>query len=297
MRRGRPEDVFAVRELAAVEVGLGLRDSVPTLEHLQGALADLDWSTRVRVIEAGDAPRGVGLVTVRTASVGTIARIEAVARDESARLDLVRWGLLLSRAAGADVAQVWRARGHGSGLRALGLELARPFWRMDLPRIAPAGAARLPRGYRLALGLDWRLTADAYNRAFAEHWRHDPVDLGRLPPWTRPPDLDLAALAADGSVAGIVWCAVERHEMDGRAQPVGIVQVVGTVPEHRRRGLGSALLIEGLRRLRERGARSASLYVDPLNPTRAVDVYRRLGFRVGFELEVYEASWGQPPPG
>ena len=52
----------------------------------------------------------------------------------------------------------------------------------------------------------------------------------------------------------------------------GIVEVVGTLPEHRRRGLGYALTAEAMHRLRRRGAANASLYVDGHNPTRAYDV-------------------------
>jgi ribosomal protein S18 acetylase RimI-like enzyme len=72
---------------------------------------------------------------------------------------------------------------------------------------------------------------------------------------------------------------------------VGLINVVGTVPDHRRRGLALALTGEALRRLRERGAASASLYVDASNPTRAYDLYRRLGFEVAYEFDVFEVSW------
>ena len=35
----------------------------------------------------------------------------------------------------------------------------------------------------------------------------------------------------------------------------------------------------------------ASLYVDGLNPTRAYDAYRKLGFELAFETEVWEATF------
>ena len=74
-------------------------------------------------------------------------------------------------------------------------------------------------------------------------------------------------------------------------QPVGLVSSVGTVPEHRRRGLAGWLVAESLHRLRRAGARHASLYVDGLSPMRAYDVYGKLGFAVMFEAEVWEASF------
>jgi len=84
---------------------------------------------------------------------------------------------------------------------------------------------------------------------------------------------------------------LEEYEEDRRPQPVGLVGIVGTLPEHRRRGLAAALTAEALRRLRAAGARSSSLYVDAENPTRAYEVYRRLGYEVGFEDEVWELTF------
>lgn len=96
------------------------------------------------------------------------------------------------------------------------------------------------------------------------------------------------AVTSDGMPAAVVWCEVDTHDPDRRPQPVGMIEVVGTLQEHRRRGLAFALTAEAMRRLRRRDAASASLYVDGLNPTRAYDVYGRLGFSVAFQYDVFE---------
>ena len=72
---------------------------------------------------------------------------------------------------------------------------------------------------------------------------------------------------------------------------MGLVSSVGTLPEHRRRGLATWLVVEMLRRLRDAGARSASLYVDGQSPMKAYDVYRKIGFEVATEAEVWEATF------
>jgi ribosomal protein S18 acetylase RimI-like enzyme len=72
---------------------------------------------------------------------------------------------------------------------------------------------------------------------------------------------------------------------------VGLISSVGTLPAHRRHGLARWLVAEVMRRLRAAGARSASLYVDGMNPTRAFEIYRKLGFEVAFEAEVWEATF------
>lgn len=66
---------------------------------------------------------------------------------------------------------------------------------------------------------------------------------------------------------------------------------VGTLTEHRRRGLATWLVAEALLRLHRAGARHASLYVDGRSPMRAFDAYSKLGFELAFETEVWEAKF------
>jgi ribosomal protein S18 acetylase RimI-like enzyme len=100
------------------------------------------------------------------------------------------------------------------------------------------------------------------------------------------------AITVDGSPAALALGQVESYLDDLRAQPVGIVSSVGTVPEHRRKGLAIWLVAELVNRLREDGALTASLYVDGWNHTRAFEAYRKLGFELAFESEVWEAALG-----
>jgi ribosomal protein S18 acetylase RimI-like enzyme len=101
----------------------------------------------------------------------------------------------------------------------------------------------------------------------------------------------LAVVSTTGKPAALTLCQVETYAGDLRPQPVGLVSSVGTIPEHRRRGLASWLVAEGLQRLRRAGARHASLYVDGLSSTRAFDAYRKLGFELAFVTEVWEANF------
>ena len=108
----------------------------------------------------------------------------------------------------------------------------------------------------------------------------------------KPPQLVLMAITATaGEPAAVTLCHLETYVEDSRPQPVGLVSSVGTLPEHRRRGLANWLVAEALRRLRSEGARHASLYVDGRNQTRAFDAYQKLGFELAFEAEVWEATF------
>lgn len=296
MRPGRSDDLPALLEVWRAEVRAGRRDSVPGDVHLSRMLAGFDWEARSRIVESSSgAMHGAVMVSSRPTPLGTVTQIDASVADgaePAPRLDLIRWGVGLSRAAGATAAQVLCAHGQGDGLGQLGMVRVRPWWRMDrsleseLPAPAAVAGYELRDGNLVASGV-W---SHVHNRAFAEHWRFSPRSEDELMVG-RPPALSLLAVTPAGSPASVSLCQIETYSADPRPQPVGIVGSVGTLPEHRRRGLANWLVAEALGRLRQGGARHASLYVDGWNPTRAFDGYRQLGFELAFEAEVWEATF------
>ena len=298
MRPGRASDLPALLELWRSEVRAGLRDSVPSEPQVQGMLAQFDWGARSRMADDGAAAlAGAVVVSSRPSPEGIVARIDpavAFRSDNSLVMrDIVQWGLQLSRAAGAAAAQVWVGPGQGGLLKGLGLEMVRPWWRMDrtlagaLPTPVPITGYRLLDGAAVSKG-SW---APMHNRSFADHWRFSPRTEEELIAGKLPELCLMAVAAASGEPAAVTLCQVETYDEDSRPQPVGLVSSVGTVPEHRRRGLATWLVAESLLRLRNAGGRWASLYVDGLNETRAFDAYRKLGFELAFETEVWEANF------
>ena len=246
MRPGKAEDLPLLLELWRAEVAAGRQDMLPNERTLRRLLAHFDWEARSRVVEDGSRIAGSVLVMSRPAPDGVITNVYAAGSPEIFH-NLVGWGVGLSRAAGASVAQVFVGKGLGGGLEraGLGLELVRPWWRMDRT------LARLPEVASVA---GYELT-------------------------------DATTVPA-GS-----WEKMFNYGDDPRPQPVGLVSSVGTLPEHRRRGLATWLVTEMLRRLRTAGARSASLYVDGASQMKAYDVYRKIGFEVAREAEVWEATF------
>jgi GNAT superfamily N-acetyltransferase len=89
----------------------------------------------------------------------------------------------------------------------------------------------------------------------------------QIPTYRR--DLDIVAVAPTGESAA--FCTVW---FDGVTRS-GVFEPVGTVPEHQRKGLGKALMHEGLRRLERLGATLA--YVDSYTPA-AHALYAAAGF-------------------
>jgi ribosomal protein S18 acetylase RimI-like enzyme len=295
VRPGRRDDLPGVLGLWRDDVRDGRRDSVPGEDFLGRMMPSFDWAARSRIVERpGGELDGAVLVSNRATVLGAIANVEASAAHGRPELldELIHWGLGLSRAAGAVAAQVWRGREHGQGLDRLGLKPARDWWRMDRTIANDVFEPSTVAGYELHDASDippgrW---AEVHNLAFADHWRFTPGTEDGLMAG-RPAALSVMAVTFDGSPAALSLCQIERYAGDPRPQPVGIVSSVGTAPEHRRRGLATWLGAESLVRLRQAGARHASLYVDAQSPVRAFDAYTKLGFKVAFETQVWEATF------
>src|SRR5215831_13423732 len=128
MRPGRPEDLIAMTRLWEHEVSAGLRNSVPPPRRLERIFAGFDWEACCRVAESSAGVDGMVVVTRQSVGEMTIARVEFAAGPDATQallFSLVQWGLGLSRAAAADIAQVWRVHGAAQWLRDLGLRPVR----------------------------------------------------------------------------------------------------------------------------------------------------------------------------
>ena len=291
MRPGRAEDMAQLIELWRREVTEGRQDIVPNEVRMRRMLGRFDWEARSRVVEQDGRIAGSVLVTGRPSPDGTQANLNVVGPPEVAS-GLVRWALQLSHAAGAGVVQTFMAQGRGEALSAAGMRAVRPWWRMDrslqdaLPDPKPVPGYEVIDGTTAPKG-SW---SEMFNLTFADHWRFAPRSEEEITA-DKAPDLCLMAVTSrQRSPAAITIGEIEEYAGDPRPQPVGLISSVGTLPGHRRRGLAGWLVAEVLRRLRNAGARHASLYVDGENPMRAHDAYRKLGFEVTFEAEVWEAT-------
>jgi len=104
-----------------------------------------------------------------------------------------------------------------------------------------------------------------------ETWRHNFTDY----PDFRP---DLSLLVLDGAEgAGFAICHAER-EGDQEPDGTGWIDQMGVRPSWRRRGLGTGLLCELMRRFEADGLARAALEVE-VNNHPALCLYERLGFR------------------
>lgn len=152
------------------------------------------------------------------------------------------------------------------------LALVRPL--DSLPSLAA------PQGFAIR---GCRPTTDAvayvgvYNVAFADAYRFTPLAVDDFLHDTTSPsydaELDLVLVDPEGQLAGYCFA-----EIDAEHPQLGHVASLGVLPSLRRRGLAEALLGEALRRLAQRGATRAHLFVDADSPTGATRLYGRIGF-------------------
>jgi ribosomal protein S18 acetylase RimI-like enzyme len=278
-------------ELWHREVTSGRQDFVPDEARMRRILSRFDWEARSRVVDGERGLEAAALLMSRQSPEGVLAGMYLAGPPRIAE-ELARWGLRLSHAAGAAVTQTFMARGRGEALREAGMKPVRPWLRMDRSLTGDMPAPVEVAGYDLADGATAPpgLWSDLFNRTFADHWRFAPRAEEEIVDG-KPAELCLMAVAARGrEPVAIAFGEVEVYEGDRRPQPVGLISSVGTLPEHRRKGLAGWLVAEVMGRLRVSRARTASLYVDGLNATKAFDLYRKLGFEVAFEAEVWEAT-------
>lgn len=121
------------------------------------------------------------------------------------------------------------------------------------------------------------------NISFEQHWGSTPTSAHHWEQMVRGygarPDLSFVALDSDDQVIG--HCLNKRFPADdellGRSD--AWIDNLGTLPQWRGRGVGSALIAASLHAFAAAGLTHASIGVDSENPSGAAQLYRALGFR------------------
>lgn len=148
-------------------------------------------------------------------------------------------------------------------------------------------APPVPDGYRLETweGVDAEAIRAVHNRTFVGHpgfaaW--DAEMWQQLVSGARAYRPAVSLLLRDG--AGAIASYVQTAEYEAVEAATGrretYVAKVGTVPEHRRRGLAGLLLRHAMQRYVAAGYVGTSLDVDSDNPTGANAIYEAAGFHV-----------------
>lgn len=165
----------------------------------------------------------------------------------------------------------------------------RCFLRMERSLTDPIDQPQLPTGFTVVEGTVSASTAawvEMHNQTFIDHWNFHPFTVEQAEHWlTDPnyqPELDLVALAPDGTYTAFCYAQIDRDSNEQRGCREGWIGMLGTRRGFRRLGLGRAMLLAGLHRLQAAGMKMALLGVDAQNPNQAYTLYESVGFQKQF---------------
>ena len=302
-RAFRRDDIPALYEmLLAVEQADG-RDLVDTLEDLEREFDD-SWSNPEIDALVALAPGGRLAGIARTFQnplpeddVRCFLSVEVHPSQRSSGLEeaLLDWAeehgrqrLLLAPGAaprllrfGIQDTQTKRQ----AQLEQRGFTTVRTFYRMQRDLSEPIPKVQLPDELTLRLytsDLSDKVLA-ALNEAFRDHWSAEPVSeqdwqMFFLQRSSFRPDLSYVVM--DGvEVAGLSFNTVSAEDNLRHGRSAGWISDLAVRRPWRKRGVATALLCASLHAFKAEGLRHAMLGVDAENPTGALRVYERVGFR------------------
>jgi ribosomal protein S18 acetylase RimI-like enzyme len=94
----------------------------------------------------------------------------------------------------------------------------------------------------------------------------------------------------DQKCVGFIIVAIDERYNSERNVKAGIVLGLGVLRNYRKTGIGTALVLHGLRFLRIQQMTKTMLDVDDLNETGALRLYEKIGFKVLEKYLTYEKS-------
>jgi mycothiol synthase len=278
LREPQPDDAAAIAELLN--------------QHAQAAFGEIEiaeaevrhWFTLpeiwIRVAERDGRPVGYVDAVPRGRDGATEIDVRALDRDAAevlvqatiarTRTPIAR---LVVQGDDAILKQVveedgWRPVRRSYQMRIeLGDDMPEPRWPdgISVRALEPGDERRVHEANSLAFADDWNFRPQPFDQ-----WRNDVFGRDNV-------DHSLSWLAEDAErLAGYslnAWHFSDDPEF-------GWVGILGVLPHHRRRGLGTALLQQSFREFRGRGATRVGLGVDAQNVTGAVGVYEQAGMHV-----------------
>ncbi len=157
-------------------------------------------------------------------------------------------------------------------------------WHMTLRDIDSVPPPQWPTGYATRIfipGQDEGTSVEIENQSFQDEWEYTPIELGEIEGFVHSPAFQAEGViyaTHRGRVVGECWNWIDEGEISAQMEEKrGDVWCVCVHPQHRRQGLGRALLLAGVHWMREQGVTAAYLAVDGANE-RAKHLYESVGF-------------------
>ncbi|MEG4506022.1 GNAT family N-acetyltransferase [Microcoleus sp. F6_B4] len=220
-------------------------------------------------------------------------RVHPGARGGDVEAGAIAWGEVrmreVSAMRGARVKLRTYARAEDcdriSLLTSNGFKADRYFYRMARSLSEPIPEPHFPEGFALRQfpgEQDAAAWVEMFNQSFIDHWNHHDLTVDKFKRELAKPDyrndLDLIAVADDGTFVSFCYCEICVQECDRTGRNEGWIACLGTRRGFRKMGLGRAMLLAGLHRLKAAGVATAILGVDAENSSGALRLYESAGF-------------------
>ncbi len=130
------------------------------------------------------------------------------------------------------------------------------------------------------------------NEAFKEHPNFRPRTVEETKyavldmPWYEEQNIFFAMV--ENEPAGFVNAGIDVGLNREKNLKYGWVLDIGVLKPYRRKGIGAHLIVHAMHVLRDKGMTDALLYVDETNPTKAIKLYEKVGFKVAKKSIIYE---------
>jgi len=137
-----------------------------------------------------------------------------------------------------------------------------------------------------------RLLTWLWNETFKEHFNYRPDTEEEVRQFLLHDlyyqDKEIFLAVLDGENVGYVGAGIdEKYNLEKNVK-AGDIFTIGVLKKYRRRGIGARLILHALETLRAKGMTKATLGVDDYNPTRAMRLYEKVGFKVKKKDLVFE---------
>jgi len=138
---------------------------------------------------------------------------------------------------------------------------------------------------------DIKLLNRLVNETFKEHFDFRPETVEETRYWVmEKPWTDIAEYYfgyVDNEAVGFVGVGIDSKFVKHTGIKRGWINTIGVLKPLRRKGVGTALILHGNRVLKSKGMTETYLGVDDSNPTKAIELYKKTGFKIVHKYLTY----------
>lgn len=158
--------------------------------------------------------------------------------------------------------------------------------KMSLENI-PSGIGENPdvqlRRFRKGSSEDLQLLTWLTNETFKEHYNWRPYTMEEILYFMEQEphfgEQEHLFALSEGRPVGYVVAGIDQKYNKERNTRLGWILSIGVLRQNRLRGIGTRLMIEGMELLKAKDMTEVILGVDDQNPTKAIKLYEKLGFK------------------